>query len=545
RQGGLNGTLSLDGMDVSMEVLRITAPEDNLNALTMNPTIQAYKKLEEVHITRSNIPNLGTHFFWGLNKLEILNLSQNNITQPLDHNFRGLYNLRELYLDDNKIYSLPSGTFRYLTNLVILSIQRNRMHEMMPRVFQQLEKLKVLKLSGNSLVKLNPEIFKDIEALTVFECRGCAFEEMDSEIYSLVPYLIHLDLSDNNISHLNAKEFQYLTDLKSLNLDGNRISAIPADLFSKQSQLTALSLARNSLNELSPMSFVNLKSIVELDLSFNKLEHVDATLLKPVEYTLERLVLSGNHIPIGEIRDLLRKNQVLKVLEIADCGLQEITESVLPEKLSVLSLAGNYLTKLSPDVLPQSLAELDLSRNHFRGLEEEIMQRIETMSKLKLDSNPWTCDLCHIRPLLLRANRTEIYSLKCASPYHYENKLLGTLHRSQLNWCTAPIYTSSNENSFLTVDDGKIGIIAAGASVALLVLIIFSILAAFLYSKRHAAKYYTHEEKRTDERESIFENQSPLFGEELSFKFPMDTGEKKVAIATIDEIKNHALSNGT
>lgn len=163
RQGGLNGTLSLEGMDLSMEILKITAPEDNLNSLTMNPTIQSYKKLEEVHITRSNIPNLGTHFFWGLNKLEVLNLSQNNITQPLDHNFRGLHNLKELYLDDNKIYSLPSGTFRDLRNLATLSIERNRMQELMPRVFQQLGNLRVLKLSGNSLVKLNPEVFKDIK----------------------------------------------------------------------------------------------------------------------------------------------------------------------------------------------------------------------------------------------------------------------------------------------------------------------------------------------------------------------------------------------
>ncbi|KAK9744402.1 Leucine rich repeat [Popillia japonica] len=156
-------------MDASMEVLRVTAPENHLNALTMNPMIQSYKRLEEIHITRSNIPNLGMHFFWGLDKLEVLNLSQNNITQPLDHNFRGLQGLKELYLDDQfKIYSLPSGTFRYLVNLATLSIQRNSMHEMMPRVFQQLERLQVLKLSGNSLVKLNPEIFKDLRVCEIF-----------------------------------------------------------------------------------------------------------------------------------------------------------------------------------------------------------------------------------------------------------------------------------------------------------------------------------------------------------------------------------------
>lgn len=368
---------------------------------------------------------------------------------------------------------------------------------------------------------------------------------MDPEIYSLLPYLTHLDLGDNHISTLNSKEFKYLTDLKALNLDGNRVSSISNSMFSQQTQLETLNLARNELSMLSPLSFTNLKNLTELDLSYNKLEHVDATLLKPIESNLKRLVLSGNHIPIGEIRDLLWRNKVLKVLEIADCGLTEITEFVLPEELTALVLAGNYLSTLSPDVLPNTLLQLDLSKNHFRGLTEEMMQRIDSISTLKLDSNPWTCDLCHIIPLLLRVNRTDLFGLKCASPYHYENKLLGSLHKDQLNWCTAPSYTSSDANYYLTVDDSKIGIIAASASVALLVLIIFATLAAFLYSKRHAAKYYTHEEKRTDERESIFENQSPLFGEELSFKFPMEASEKKVAIATIDEIKNYALSNGT
>lgn len=383
------------------------------------------------------------------------------------------------------------------------------------------------------------------QTLTVFECRGCALEEMDPEIYSLVPYLIHLDLGDNNISNISSKEFEHLIDIQFLNLDGNQITTISDDIFSHQKDLHVLNLARNLIYEISPKSFTNLLSLSELDLSFNKLEHVDASLLQSLEPTLEKLVLSGNHIPLMEISDLLSRNKALKELEIANCGITCISSAVLPAKLTVLNLAGNYLSIISPDDIPQSIVELDLSKNQFRGLNEDVLQRMDTIMKIKLDSNPWTCDLCHISPLLSRSNRSEIYNLKCASPYHYENKLLGTIHKDQLNSCTAPSYTSSDANFFLTVDDSNLGLIAAGASVTLLVLIIFAILAAYLYSKRHAAKYYTHEEKRADERESIFDNQSPLFGEELSFKFPMETGEKKVAIATIDEIKNHALSNGT
>lgn len=161
-EGGMSGALSLQNISKDIEVLKIIPPEDNTNDLTMTPELQSFKKLEEVHITKSNIPILGQYFFYGLSKLNILNLSQNNITQPLDKNFKGLYNLKELYLDDNRIYSLPSGTFRYLAELRLLSLQRNRI-KMIPRMFQGLEKLRVLKLSGNNLRDLEATVFEDIK----------------------------------------------------------------------------------------------------------------------------------------------------------------------------------------------------------------------------------------------------------------------------------------------------------------------------------------------------------------------------------------------
>ena len=167
KQGGMRGPLTLSNVDIKTEIIRISAPDDNANFLTMSPDIQSFKKLEELHITKSNVPILGQHFFFGLVKLEVLNLSQNNITQPLDHNFRGLVNLKELYLDDNRIYSLPSGTFRYAIQLKVLSLQRNRLKELMPRVFQQLTKLEVLKLNGNPLGEWNQEVFKDIRVSRV------------------------------------------------------------------------------------------------------------------------------------------------------------------------------------------------------------------------------------------------------------------------------------------------------------------------------------------------------------------------------------------
>lgn len=167
-EGGIIGTLDLFNMSADTEVLKITGPDDNRNQLTMSPVFHNYKKLEEIHITRSNIPQLGMHFFYELKKLDVLDLSQNNITQPLDHNFRGLLRLKELCLDDNRINSLPSGTFRFLQELKVLSIQRNRITMLMPRTFLAIGKLKVLKLSGNNLKELNPVVFEEVKVITDF-----------------------------------------------------------------------------------------------------------------------------------------------------------------------------------------------------------------------------------------------------------------------------------------------------------------------------------------------------------------------------------------
>lgn len=170
KEGGLVGPLNLNNVSLDTEVIKITAPDDNTNLLTMSPVFQSYRHLEEIHITKSNIPQLGMHFFWGLSKLDVLNLSQNNISQPLDHNFRGLDQLKELYLDDNRIQSLPSGTFRYLRELKVLSIQRNRITDLVNRIFLEISKLRALKLSGNNLRELHPEVFRDVEVCLLYFC---------------------------------------------------------------------------------------------------------------------------------------------------------------------------------------------------------------------------------------------------------------------------------------------------------------------------------------------------------------------------------------
>lgn len=161
-KGGMIDPIPTSNMDPGMEVLEITAPTDRWNVLTIGSVFQKFRSLEELHITRSTVLQIGMHAFWGVPSLKVLNLTFNNISAVFDHNFRGLANLVELNLDDNVISRLPSGVFKHLTELRILTVQRNQLRELVPRLFLKLTKLQVLKLSGNNLEELDPEVFKDI-----------------------------------------------------------------------------------------------------------------------------------------------------------------------------------------------------------------------------------------------------------------------------------------------------------------------------------------------------------------------------------------------
>ncbi|RZC39502.1 LRR 8 domain containing protein, partial [Asbolus verrucosus] len=382
--------------------------------------------------------------------------------------------------------------------------------------------------------------------LKSLECRSCGLTKIDPKVYELLPHLTHLDFGDNELTSITSDEFEPLTNLRHLKLDGNRITAIKSSVFFNQQELKRLNLARNGLAKISRNAFDNLHNLTELDLSQNKFENPENGLLEPVADTLEVLLLNGNHLSLHTLKRLLN-NLEIKELHLAGCGLGGVP--VVPETVSVLNLANNHISSIPAEMIPESLKELDISGNKFRGLDKEAMMKLDNLKSFKLERNPWSCDLCNIVPLLERVNRSAaIRNVQCVEPYAAKGKKLGIVKRNELTWCTLPNYTSSDANFFLLGDDGKIGLIAAGTSVSLLFLTVVVVLGALCYSRRHAAKYYTHEDKLAMEGDSIFDNHSPLFCDEreLSFKFPLDGGEKKLSVSTIDEIKKeHAITNGT
>ncbi|XP_067004540.2 carboxypeptidase N subunit 2 [Anabrus simplex] len=571
-QGGMLDPIPIISMDQQVEVLTISAPESNPNYLTIGPIFQQFTRLEELHITDSNIPAIGRHSFWGVPTLQELNLTRNNISHVLDYNFRGLANLLKLHLDDNRIESMPSGTFRYLQELRVLTLARNRITELVPRLFLMLGKLHELDLSGNQLVELNPEVFKDVQELRVLRCRGCGLSNINAMIYRLLQDLNLLDLGDNEFKYIASDEFRNLRKLQVLQLDGNQLPVVLERTFGAQSDLRKLSLARNRLAKVTTTAFANLTTLRELDLAYNKLDRLETTTFLPLSESLRRLELSGNMIPLPEVKYVLQAVLKLRDLALADMKLTELPLGFLVyhEHLRFLNMSGNHFVYFPAQILSPvpKLQEIDLSRNKFRGLDDRLLSRFETIKTVHLHDNPWACDLCHITSMLSRVNKSNggmLKGLKCATPYSLEGRLLETLQHSSLDWCSnsggglgymdGSTTDTAGVATGLLGDDSRLGLIAAGAAVFLLLLTGAALLGGIAYSRHHAAHYYTREEHRTPEHEAVFENPAAILGENGDIKYkimPMDITQlkkKKVSISTIDGITRdpelHALANGT
>jgi len=412
----------------------------------------------------------------------------------------------------------------------------------------------------------------------VFRCRGCGLSNINTLIYRLLPDLLYLDLGDNEFKYVASDEFRDLRNLQVLMLDGNQLPVVLERTFGNngasggQIDLQKLSLARNRLAKVTAAAFANLTTLQELDLSYNKLDRLETVTFAPLAESLRRLQLSGNSIPLSQVKFVLQAIVKLRDLSLADMGITDLPLGffVYNEHLRSLNLSGNSLLHLPAQALSPipKLQEIDLSRNRFRGLDERLLLKLESVKVIHLQGNPWICDLCHMSYILNYMNKSNLSvamrQLKCASPYSLEGRLFGSLSRSSLSWCTSNDgglgYMGSGDGIMSTnflAEHSRFGLLAAGTAVLLLLLTGAALLAGIAYSRHHAAHYYTREEQRAPEHEAIFENPAAILGDNGDIKYKivaLDIAKppprmKKVSISTIDGITKdpelHSLTNGT
>lgn len=523
-------------MDPNTEVIHIEAPQDNPNTLTISPMFQHFKKLEEVQIRRSGVLQIGMHSFWGVPTIRLLDLVANKIAAISDHNFRGLVNLIELNLDRNRLSNLPSGVFKHLTELRILSLKFNLINELVPRLFLKLGKLHVLKLSGNPFDDLDPEAFKDVPELRILECRNCLLRRINTQIYHLLPYLSHLDLGNNQIQFIAADEFQDLRKLHTLKMDGNQLPVILEKTFVHQTQLKHLNVAKNRLAKITNTAFLNLSNLQELDISHNKLDKLEATAMFHVSNTLMKFNFGGNNFPLAVIKAFVEIMHKLADLDISQLKLTHLPSGLIPNHVKKLNISHNNLTNLSVEALPTQLNAIDLSFNKFKGLNEKLVLKLERLKFRRLDSNPWTCDLCNLGGIMLRINKSDLFAnLTCAYPEILKGTLLTNLRPFELSSCVELRNDRENFDDVAEKEKLNLTLWLVTLLTFLLVCIVFVVCSCMRRRTLNARE----EEKRQRERDNAnLAGPVAVFSKgEISFKFPLDLTERKVSVCTIDEIK--------
>lgn len=552
--GGGKDPMPLPGPADDAEVFEVAPPADRPNYFTIGPIFgRHHRKLEELHIVHSNLPSMGSHSFYGLASLQVLNLTHNNISAAVEPNFTGLKSLRDLFLSDNRIESVPSSAFHHLEDVRRISLARNRIRELSSRIFFKLAHLQDLDLSYNPLSELNHEVFRDVPELRVLRCRGCGVPLVNRTLFEVLHDLEVLDLGDNKLTVFTADHLAPLKQLQELWLDGNHLTTLPSGMFRHNPQLQTLDLARNLIGKVEDEAFLNLPGLRTLDLGHNRLERLHASVLSLLGESLRTLVVAGNALPTEELARLLRGVPHLTRLSLADMRLRAVPAGLLSHlrELRLLNVSGNMLTALHPSALQglHKLDTVDVSRNLLVGLDEQSLLRLDAVELVLLDGNHWSCDTCHLPPLLSRVARSAPTSplrrLRCDAPRSLAGEPLEGLDLSRLKWCAAGPGVGPDSPRSLLSADSQLGVIAAAAAVALLILAGAALLAVVAYSKHHADYYYTHEDNLGPEREAIFENMGVVIDGRggCNKKAP-----KRVTIATIDELTKdpelHGLTNG-
>lgn len=579
----MSDPIPVGNMAWDVEVLIITAPPLRPNSLTLGPIFKDMRRLEEIHITRANIPALGAHTFWGLQRLHVLNLTHNEIATLMDTNFRGAEALRHLDLSHNMIESVPSAVFRHVRLLQTLTLAHNMVAELVPRIFFGLTRLQRLDISYNPLGDLRPEQFADVPELEELHCAGCGLSSLSSSLLGALSNLHTFDLHNNRLTQVPAGvATTYMPRLASLNLNANWITFIEKGVVAGSS-LTSLHLGHNRINRVEHEAFGNA-SLTFLDLSYNRLVSLESEAIRDVLDGLQELHLSGNSLHIERLLMVLPAAARLERLGLGDMGLMRLPPGLLMNLTSLrhLNVSSNYLSTFPTAALlhaPQ-LYSLDLSRNSFRGLDEEVVEAIISSSnlrKLRLEGNPWQCDQCHVGPLLgwlqgapdqeSGCEEPRVWTcLRCFAPLGLEGLELAMLPKADLPLCPQDVSAASpswttpdiSENTIepmlphsqLTVQEDRGGpdwslaglaarhfhlLIVVGCCVVL-VLLVMVVVAVVAYS-RHSAFYYTCEGQTVAQAPAKKKTKEKSKKNGKSGK-NNNSSRPDVTIATIEELAN-------
>lgn len=371
---------------------------------------------------------------------------------------------------------------------------------------------------------------------------------------------------------------------------------------------------------LDPSAFVNV-SVTDLDLSYNRLQSLDPFVFVPLNQSLTHLKIGGNPLQVSHLWSSVLSPRIrlnLSELDVADIPIgrdQHFQTDLFSfhhgmKSLNLSGAAFNFIPVELIRSLP-SLRQLDLSRNQLSSLTDltlSALSSLQSLRRIHLDGNPWYCDACVIGPMLkwldispasrhikdgCRGLKTNAGNLTadyndddgaqpcpmCHDPPAVSGVELPRLDHVNLPTCNYPpsLIDSHGLPSKVRVGPESTAT-AAGATLTPMgrfviflenplylalvcgvgVLVIAAVCAALAVVSRHAASYYTNEEKRNKAAAQSIDT-GPASADESEGLFPLKTvtvtedrrgrivksSSKKIALdsISIDSCTNQLLNS--
>nr|4QDH_A Chain A, Variable lymphocyte receptor B, Toll-like receptor 9 chimera [synthetic construct]4QDH_B Chain B, Variable lymphocyte receptor B, Toll-like receptor 9 chimera [synthetic construct] len=362
-----------------------------------------------------------------------------------------------LELESNKLQSLPHGVFDKLTQLTKLSLSRNNLVTIKPEMFVNLSRLQCLSLSHNSIAQaVNGSQFLPLTNLQVLDLSHNKLDLYHWKSFSELPQLQALDLSYNSqpfsmkgIGH-NFSFVTHLSMLQSLSLAHNdihtRVSShlnsnsvrfldfsgngmgrmwdeggLYLHFFQGLSGLLKLDLSQNNLHILRPQNLDNLpKSLKLLSLRDNYLSFFNWTSLSFLP-NLEVLDLAGNQLK-ALTNGTLPNGTLLQKLDVSSNSIVSVVPAffALAVELKEVNLSHNILKTVDRSwfgPIVMNLKELALDTNQLKSVPDGIFDRLTSLQKIWLHTNPWDCSCPRIDYLsrwLNKNSQKEQGSAKCS-----------------------------------------------------------------------------------------------------------------------------------
>ena len=360
--------------------------------------------IQTIDLGRNKLTSLPKNLFQGLSSLLNIYVGKNHLSFLEQNLFEGLENIKRIHLEHNNLASLPDGLFRSLRSLEVVRLDANKITKIEQNPFLKHSGLRQLNLGNNKLSSFPSWIFGLIKIEVIdlsfneltFQDLEKALEDFDQPIYSdpLEKTPIVLNLSNNNIRTL---------------IDSAGLEQIRADRLippARQARVAYLWKAYDIKLSGNPLACDCIMWAVAREvrktLETNpKIKSRFNTWICDWPYRVK----GKSILELGENQWMPRKSPPQNCppkcfcqercsdgIVIVDCEERNLTKfpRLMPQGIIELNLINNEIKDIPAYSFLTNVTVLKLTNNKIDQLQASVLQKLQIMEVLLIDSNKLT-----------------------------------------------------------------------------------------------------------------------------------------------------------